>query len=206
MSFWAGAGGQIVGGLLGGLGGLLGGGPSLPPELRNLYRIQARTARSLEQYGRGVPGSDPQELAALASQRALLGEQQRGQQEQLYGAFGTGALPQGNLADFMANLSNQQMGQQSAVTSQHFLNALEARRNALRQAAQTAGAAAGTVRYQEPQGPDMGAIFGQLAQQYAYSQMLRNAAKTAPGVTNFRYGQYGQSAPPGSRPFFPSGG
>src|SRR5205823_7402487 len=86
------------------------------------------------QYGQGVPGSSPDEQAALASQQAALGEQQLNQRNQLYAALGANQGT-GNAPDMIGNLGSLFTAQHMAVDQQHLLNALAQRREALLQAA-----------------------------------------------------------------------
>lgn len=152
----AGAAGLGAAGLL---AGFLGG-PRVPPELKRLYRMQYGMADQLRRFAQSVPLSDPGEQAALASQRAQLGEQQRNQQGQLYAALNRNQGT-GNMGDFLTNLNQQNVGQQMAVSAQHYFNALTSRRQALSQASQIGQAAAST--YQPQQGPDFGALFGDIS-------------------------------------------
>lgn len=174
---------------LSGLAGAFGGGPKLPPELRALYRIQKRAAQGLQQFSRSVPLSDPLERAALAQQHGMLGEQQRAQRDQLYTAQSPFATT--SPGDFLRNLTSQQIGQQSALDSQHLLAALQARRNALLQSAQVAQGAVGAAsQQQQGSGDALAALLGQLAQQYTYRQTLNRGGGTG-----------GISAGGGGRPY-----
>lgn len=178
------------------LGGLLGGGPSIPPEQRQLFRLQRNAARDLQDYSRSVPGSSADELAALASQRGLLGQQQRATIGGLFGSLGASGSPAP--FDLLGNLATQFQGQQSALTGQHILNSLAARRNALLQSAQIA---AGALPAAQPtqQGTDLGGILGGLGQAYAYHQGLKGLQPRQPGTVNVgRAWQPGGTGGPGS--------
>lgn len=176
MSMLVSAGSSILGGLV--------GGPSMPAGQRNLLRLQHRAAREMGEYARGVPGSDPGERAALASQRGLLGQQQRAAMGNMFGNLGaSGAVSD---QDMLANLMTQFQGQQSALTGAHWQNMLNARRNALVQSAQMAAGAVPASQMQQQQGPDLGAILGQLGQAYAFRQSMRQQPQlqqAQPGVT-----------------------
>ena len=171
------------------LASAFGGGQKIPPELAALYRLQRRAARKLQDFSGSAPLSSPDERLALAQQRAMLGEQQRNQRDMLYGA--QSPFVQTSPGDFLRNLTSQQVGQQSAVDSQHLLAALQARRQALLQSAQVAQGAVGAA---QPQGGGMGDAFsgllGQLAQQYAYRNTLKRGTGGFGGGSpgNVRFG------------------
>lgn len=175
------------------IGGLLSGPPKLPREVQRLYNLQHRAGRRLEAYSKSVPMSDPLERAALASQRALLGQQQALSRDTLFANLGAMGSPAP--ADMLMNLSNQFGAQQSALTGQHILNALNQRRGALMQAAQVAQGAQGGLQYQP--GVDLGGIMAQLAQTWAFQNALKRGADqqqaTPGGRRTFTtpYGGYG---------------
>lgn len=168
-------------GLLGSvLGGLFGSQPKLPPELQQLYNLQKSMAGQLNQYSQSVPLSQPQEQAALASQRGLLGQEQRQQTGQLASQYGLVNQGTNGVGDFLTNLYNQNQGQQSALTANAMQNALLQRRAALSQASGIGQAAANAVQYQQqtPLGPG----FGQLARLIGYNQhMQQNQPQQANG-------------------------
>jgi hypothetical protein len=155
------------------IGGLASafGGSSQSKEQRRLFQFQSGIANRLNQFSQSIPGSSPQEIAALASQRGLLGEQQRQDRQGLMSAMDLNQLS-GSAPDALANISNQQTGQQSALTAQHLLQALNNRRDAMGQAAQVAGSAYGMA----PQGgagmAGLGQSLGGLAQMLAYMRAL----------------------------------
>lgn len=156
----------------GAIGGLFGSGSSISPEQEKLLRIQKQQAKSLQQYGQGVPGSDPQELQLLASQRGLLGQQQRAMMGGLFGNLGATGSPAP--MDMLQNMGMQFGGQQSAMQSNLFNQFFQNRRNAMLQSAQVAAGAVPAAQPNQP-GFDFGAIFGPLAQAYAYRQSLQGA-------------------------------
>ena len=117
--------GALAGGVLGGFFG--GGGPQLPPELKRLYKLQFQIAKQLQQFGLSAPMSDPLERQALAGEQAQLGEQQRMQRDQMYAMLGPAAL---GSPDMAGSLASQQTGQRMALSSQHMLDAMRARRAA----------------------------------------------------------------------------
>lgn len=177
--------GLDVGSLVAGVaGGLLNKGPKVPKEVRDLYRMQMGIAHQLQGYANSVPGSDPQEEAALAQQHGLLGEQQLQQQQQLYGAYNP-ATDRGNLSDLMRNLTGQQIAQRTSLDSQHLMDALANRRNALLQASGVGQAALGPAS-QMPGTPgvDFSSIFGNLAQSLAYKNARYPGAQNSNGVNS----------------------
>lgn len=155
----------------GGLASAFGGGQRIPPELAALYRLQKRAAKRLQDFSGSVPLSDPLERAALAQQRAGLGEMQRSQRDQLYAA--QNPFAQTSPGDFLRNLTTQQVGQQSALDSQHLFNALQARRGALLQSAQVAQGAQGAAQPQGGGGFELAGLLGQLAERYSYRDAMR---------------------------------
>lgn len=161
----------ILGGLLGGLFG--NNEPQMPWWQDYAFRFNRNIARDKLRYSKGVPGSDPQEQAALAQSNALLGSQ-FGQQRDAYGAasspWGANA---GNNTDLMANLDNMLGTNRASMLQNHFLDSLTRRQNAQGEAAQIMGQAAGTAGggYQQQQ-PNIAGNMQAMAQQMAYSQML----------------------------------
>ena len=156
---------------IGGLASAFGGGGGQSKEQKRLFRFQEGIANQMRNWGQGVPGSDPQEMAALASQRALLGEQQRQDRQGLMSMLDMNQLG-GSAPDALTNLTSQQTGQQSALTAQNLLQALSNRKAALGQAAQIAGSAYGMA----PQGTEMGGLgqsLGNLTQMLAYMRALK---------------------------------
>ena len=164
--------GGPVGAALGGIAGLFGGSgaPSISPEQRRLLQMQMQAARGLQDYSRGVPGSYPQELAAMASQRGLLGQQQRGLMGGLFSNLGAGGSPAP--MDMMGNLATQFGGQQASAMSGLFGQFVQNRKNALLQSAQVAQGAMPAAQPNVP-GFNIGEVLGQLGQQLMY----RNAMK-----------------------------
>lgn len=169
-----GGGNPVAGGLA--LGGSLLGGflhPQMPAEQKRLLRISAGAAGKLYNYANGVPGSDPQELAALAQEKAQLGEDQYNQQQQAYGALSPtqGGVANPNLADFVSNLMSHQQAQRMSLESNHLMNALAQRKAALQSAAGVAQGSQALTNYDRTnQFPSM---FGALSQSLAYQAALK---------------------------------
>ena len=89
-----------------------------------------------------------------------------------------------------------------ALSSQHMLDALRARRTALTSAAgvaQGAAGATGGMRASEP--TNFAQMFGQLAQQYAMQQTMRQS-QGGPGSGGGPNAGGGGSAPPGTQTGF----
>jgi hypothetical protein len=198
MAFFAGAGAGLISGGLGLLGGLFSKGPSISPEQQRLLQMQMQAARGLQDYSRGVPGSDPQELAAMASQRGLLGQQQRGLMGGLFSNLGAGGSPAP--MDMMGNLATQFQGQQAGAMSGLFGQFLQSRKNAILQSAQ---AAAGALPAAQPNVPgfNIGEVLGQLGQQLMYQNAMKQwqgqqrqplpGAQGMPGTVNVGSGASG---------------
>lgn len=191
--------GGPVGAALGGLAGLFGNsGPSISPEQRALLKLQKNAAQQLQDYSRSIPGSSPQELAALASQRGLLGQQQRGLMSGMFANLGAGGAA--NSDALLRDLAVQFQGQQSAAASGLFGQFLGNRQNALLQSAQIAQGALGAAQPNQP-GFSLGEIIAKLAEQYAYQKALKPGGQqgtNAPGLQP-AYGtvNVGSSAPLG---------
>lgn len=152
--------------LLGGLGSLAGGGNQLTPEQQRQYQLQNSVAQQFLEQGRGVPGSSPQERAALAEAHGLLGSQQLSAQGNAYAALSRNSSP-GQLADFMGNQISLQTAQRQALDSQAMLASMAQRRNDLLQAAQVSQGAAGTASGPRSQNP-LPSLFAGLSQQAGY--------------------------------------
>jgi len=158
---WAALAGGIIGGFM--------GGPKLPRELKNLYRLQYGLAGQLRDQSNSIPLSLPQEQAALASQRALGAEQFGNQTANLYNAWNQDTAGPGATADLMQNNANAFQGFQSSVSAEHLLAALNRRQQMKLQASQVAGnAASGVKDYQQP--PDLSGLFGNIARLHAQQQ------------------------------------
>jgi hypothetical protein len=159
------------------LGGLFGSGPSMPAGQRNLLRLQHRAGRELQEFSHTAPLSDPAERAALASQRGLMGQQQRGVMNGLFSNLGANGSPAP--MDMMSGLASNFGGQQSALTAQAMQEALRRRQQALIQSAQIAAGAVPASQMTQ-QGADWGGILGGLGQQYGFQQAMRQGAQLQP--------------------------
>lgn len=196
MGIWDGLGGAIAGPLIGGIASAFTGGPKLPKELKDLYRLQRGQADQLRRFSQSIPLSNPQEQAALASQRGLFGEQARNSQAQAGAGYNMNFGQQG-LPDFLSGLSLQQQGGLQDINAQSMQQALLARQNAVGQSAQIAQGAVGSVQYQPQQ--DLGASFGSLARLIGYNQTMGAARRQQQqdlGALNKSVDNYGTKPPP----------
>lgn len=174
-------------------GGFLGGGNEageLPPEMQRLLQMYFKRYREISRYGAGVPGSDPQEQAALAQAKALAGEGIGQNYQGLLASLGT---DNPNAADALANFRSGAQGTMANLDIQSLLSSLGARKEARFGTApallgQAAGIAGGQ-RYGG--GQDIGAMLGQMASQYAYQKSYK------PSGLTINYGGQQQSGGPG---------
>lgn len=189
---------SAIGGLMGGLMG--GGEPQMTPQADEAYRWLRSMAKWFNQYAKGIPGSDPQEGAALAQANALLGNMFQGQRDQVMAAGGNPWGANGvNATDLMENLQSSLMANKAAMTSQHMLDSLGRRQQARGTAADIMGRAAGVAQggTYTPQGSNLASLMGNLAQSMAYTQALnRNRPMTpAPGGGGGAYTPVGGDTP-----------
>lgn len=163
---------------LGILGGLFGGS-HFSPEQKQAMRLQKGVANRLWAYGTGVPGSDPQERAALAQALAVQGEQFANQRNQFFAQ--TRPEDVGLAApDQIGNLLARQMAGQMSIQGQHLMDSFSRRRDAMMQAAQVASG----LFNQAGQGQSNGVseALGGISQQIAYNQQKKKlqGGMTAP--------------------------
>jgi hypothetical protein len=164
---------------LSGLAGLFSKGPKWDENQKRQMRI----AGDFENYGRGVPGSDPAEMASLAQGRALIGQDQLNARNRMYGALSPNATT--DLGDFMRNMESSQQAQRSSFDLEQLLGFINARRQALLSSAQisgSVGAKGGGTQNNLPQ----------LVGQYMYQREL-NKAYQQPKAQG---GGGGQAPPP----------
>jgi hypothetical protein len=193
----------MLGGSL--LGSLFGKKPGYDPA----QRMQLDIARQLQAFAQGVPGSDPQEQAALAQMRGQLGIEQGQATNAILGALPGYART--NVADLMKNLAGSQASERSSLDMQALMEALNRRRQALLQAAQVAGSVGPK---QGGHQSDLPAMFGQLAYQQAMQKAMKQpgaAPPAAQGAANYGVGPWGMGggykpaapAAPGGAPVAP---
>lgn len=162
--------GLLLGGGL--LQGLFSGQPELPPELQAIFRQLMRAYRDTLAYSKGVPGSDPQEQAALAQARGLAGEDLMQQRQQLLAALTPGSAGASNAADALARFGSNAAGQLAGIDTNFLLQFLRNRQDLRYGGAQgilsgALGAAGGPrINYN----PDFAASIGQLAQMLGYAR------------------------------------
>ena len=173
--------------------GLLGGLFSKRPQYTPSQRLQQQIAQQLQQYSQGVPGSDPQEQAALAQMRGQLGAEQQQATGQVLGSLNS--LAQTNVTDLLRNLSSSQAGERGALDIQALMQSLQAHRAALLQSAQVAGSVG--PKGEPARGQDFPALFGNLAYQYSQQQAMKRNKGHAPIS---EAGDYGASLDRGSNP------
>lgn len=145
------------------LSGFFGGKQKLSPE----QQFQMKIAQDMQRFGKSAPLSDPGERAGLANQRAMLGEQQRNQEQGLYSMLSPDVTTAP--ADMAQSIAAQQTSQQMALQSQSMMQALQDRRQALMQAA---GIAQG-VGPRQNVGGGLAPMLGQMAQMYTQYQAAR---------------------------------
>jgi hypothetical protein len=147
------------------LAGLFGKKPSYDPNQKRMMRI----AEDFENYGRGVPGSSPDEMASLAQQRALMGQQVAGARDRMYSALSpTATTGAGGLADMMKNFESSAMAQQGSMDMEQLMQFINARRQALLSSAQISGSVG-------QKGGGTQNNLPQLVGQYMYQRELNKA-------------------------------
>jgi hypothetical protein len=161
-------------------GGALGSffGPQqgqLPPELEHLFRQFMRMGREDLRTSRGIPGSSPQEQAVRAQATGLLGQQQRGQQEQLASTLG-GPLSSNfaNAPDAMSRFDTASQGQYGGLLGQLFQMFMQQRSQARDRAASEFGQAGQFASGPRmPTDPGLGGALGQAASAWAMQQGMK---------------------------------
>lgn len=170
-----------VGGAL--LSGLFGGNAGeLPPEQQRLYRMILKAYRDTMQYAKGIPGSDPQEQAALAQAKGLAGEGIANQRQGLLSMLGPGGANASGAADALGNFNSAAAGNLAGIDANFLLQFLQNRQNLRYGGAQgmlngALGAASGP---RVNASPDFGSLIGQLSQQIAYQRAQGGAGASAP--------------------------
>lgn len=166
------AAGGPIGGLIGGIGSLFSHKPKEDPVAQQQRLFQQNIANRLLQYSQGVPGSDPQELAGLASARGALGAEQRNYQGGIFSNYSPQMRT--SMADMASNLASRFSAQQMALQETQLQASLQARRDALLQAAQVAPKAG--AQYQPNPLPQ---VLGSLMQTVAYQQARQKGGAQA---------------------------
>ncbi len=126
--------------------------------------------------------SSPDEQAALAQQRGLLGNEQQQATGQILGALPGGART--NVADLMKNLAGSQASERGALDLQAVMESLNRHRQALMQSAQVYGSVG-------PKGGGHQSNLPELVGNYAYQQAMQKAMKVRqqqqPGANDPRF-------------------
>lgn len=166
------AAGGPIGAALGGLAGLFGGSQKqrLTAEQRAALAQQRAIANQLYGFAQSAPMTSPDELAALAQDRGILGQQQRGTLAGIYADLNP-AQGQIGRQDMANTLAAGLQGQQMQLQEQHMLDALARRRQALLEAANVNESVAGMAPGYVPN--PLGEQLGQLAQVVAYQRALK---------------------------------
>lgn len=116
----------------------------LPSEVRRIYNFQYSLADQLRRQAQSTPLSQNYERQSLAQARGELGQQQMAQREQLFSGYNPDTMGQSR-NDLELSLTNEQIGQNLSLESQHYLNALQYRRGLYQDAARTAAGATPTA-------------------------------------------------------------
>src|SRR5262245_43951913 len=86
-----------------------------PPGSPWARKFTKRAARKLWDYSQGIPGSAPDELAALSGLHAMQGEQNAASREGLLAALGPNAETMPGTADALKNLQLGQSAQSAGI-------------------------------------------------------------------------------------------
>ena len=148
---------------------LAGGLLSKKPQYTEMQRLQMQQARDLDAYSRGVPGSDPQEAAALAQARGMLGQEQQQGLGMLLGSMSpTGMTSQ---SDMLRNIGSSFAGERGQLDMQMLMEFLQLRRQAMLGSAQIAGDVG--AKGEPGSGENLPKLFGKLAELYAQRQAMK---------------------------------
>lgn len=116
------------------VGSLFGGGgpesPELPEEFKRLFAQYMTSVKARRRWANGIPGSDPQERAALAQARGLAGQDMASQRAQFMALTGGDAGGMEGTPDMLARMADSQVGRFMSLDSEHLLSSLNARRDA----------------------------------------------------------------------------
>lgn len=165
-------------------GSLFNKKPSYDPNQRRMMEI----AQQLQRYAGGVPGSSPDEQAALAQMRGQLGAEQGQATNAILGALPGGART--NVADLMQNLAGSQASERANLDLQQIMESLNRRRQALTTSAQVYGSVG-------PKGGGYQSNLPEMIGQLAYQQAMAKAMKTRqPGTNDPRFQPGGSIWPP----------
>lgn len=160
------------------------GEPELPPEVKRILQKLMRSYKDTMAYSRGIPGSDPQEQAALAQARALQGNEQAQQYGSLLASYQPGSGMDTNAADAQSRFRSNAASQLGATDMQFLQQFLQSRQQMRYGGAQsilgTALSAANSPRPQQP-GSDFSGLLMQLGQQWGQQQKQGGVRPSGPG-------------------------
>lgn len=166
--------------ILGGLGGMFSGpqSPEVDPRMQAIFKQLMNTSRQARNYGKGVPGSDSQEQAAMAQAMGLMGTQQNAGAQQMMGMLTPADGSSGAMGDFMKNLNSSNQMQTAGLTQSMMMDFLGKRQQARYStapglASQAMGAASNIYRPAQPTGWEG---LSPMLSQLAYSMSRRQGA------------------------------
>lgn len=170
------------------------GDPELPPEIKRILQKLMRSYKETMSYARGIPGSDPQEQAALAQARALQGNELGQQYQGLLASYQPGSGMETNAADAKGRFASGAANQLGAVDMQFLQQFLQSRQGLRYGGAQsilgTALSAANSPRMQQP-GSDFSGLLMQLGQQWGQQQKQGGGNTWKPPITGTQMGGFG---------------
>lgn len=165
-----------------------GGGNEPPHAAQVAAKRLMRAGREAWRYGNGIPGSSPQELAALAQAKGLAGERQAASNNQMAANFGMamGTMDGGAMGDFMGNVAADQGAQMAGIENDHLQRSIAERfrmkyqvaPGLFQQGGNMALGAAGAGAQAGGGGGDLAGAFGQLARDLAYQKALKKREST----------------------------
>jgi hypothetical protein len=218
MSFFAGAGGALIGGLANMFGG--SGAPEVPGYVRNAGKRAMKVGKQLYQFSQTPAMSTPQERAMLSGALAQQSEAMGAGREQLLGALGgtsSGGLSAGAQADAAVRMRSSEESTQAMTSMLAHVNSLMARQQALGDAGRQFLGVAGLGSHTQPQQQNpLGSALANFAQIASYQPVAAQGGTTAqsqmgvpppnPLDPNYQFGQgagpkMGMGVPPPVSPF-----
>lgn len=157
----------VLGSVAGGLFGNSSQG-EMTWQQQNLLNMLLKSLRAQRQYGQGVPGSDPQEQAALAQAKTLAGGDFAQGRESLLAGLG---VENPNSADALERFSSAQGAQMAGIDFNALMQALQSRQSAKFGVAGQAAAGLGAATAARPPmqaGFDFSGLLAQLGRQQGY--------------------------------------
>ena len=172
-------------GAAGGLASLFGGSgdqaPVMSPQQEWAAKFLKRYAKRLMQQSQSVPGSLPQEQAALAQQKGLAGEAYGASQSNLLALLGSNGNLSESSGDALGQFEQGRIGNLMNIDAASLMQSLQRREGFAQQAAGAAGqvaSIAGNPAGGVPGsgGMDLSGLFSSLGQQIGYGQQNRPQA------------------------------